>query len=193
MCPQKQCLSGKTDRLSGGTKQRLPPGGRDALRKYAGGIFLAKAGSKLRLRPGPKAPDGVGWGRMRCNEDTLNSSSRGLLPPLRGPPPSRREAVKSRRFPSEMPWRFDGHVHPPHVPRAAPVPTIFALNRTKSVQRTIRRTVSVAGWICRRIPVGTDVLGGPFPERYAALFRRCVRPPPGGGSRRSRVGENALR
>ena len=34
---------------------RLPPGGRDALRKYAGGIFLAKAGSKLCLRPGPKA------------------------------------------------------------------------------------------------------------------------------------------
>ena len=30
--------------------------GRDALRKYAGGIFLAKAGSKLCLRPGPKAP-----------------------------------------------------------------------------------------------------------------------------------------
>jgi len=29
--------------------------GRDALRKYAGGIFLAKAGSNLRLRPGPKA------------------------------------------------------------------------------------------------------------------------------------------
>ena len=37
--------------------QRLPPGGRDALRKYAGGIFLAKAGSKLCLRPGPKAGD----------------------------------------------------------------------------------------------------------------------------------------
>ena len=37
------------------TDQRLPPGGRDALRKYAGGIFLAKAGSKLCLRPGPKA------------------------------------------------------------------------------------------------------------------------------------------
>ena len=36
-------------------KIRLPPGGRDALRKYAGGIFLAKAGSKLCLRPGPKA------------------------------------------------------------------------------------------------------------------------------------------
>ena len=35
---------------------RLPPGGRDALRKYAGGIFLANAGSKLCLRPGPKAP-----------------------------------------------------------------------------------------------------------------------------------------
>ena len=35
--------------------QRLPPGGRDALRKYACGIFLAKAGSKLCLRPGPKA------------------------------------------------------------------------------------------------------------------------------------------
>ena len=29
-------------------------GGRDALRKYASGIFLAKAGSKLCLRPGPK-------------------------------------------------------------------------------------------------------------------------------------------
>ena len=26
-CPQKQCLSGKTDSLSGRTKQRLPPGG----------------------------------------------------------------------------------------------------------------------------------------------------------------------
>ena len=36
-------------------RNRLPPGGRDALRKYAGGIFLAKAGSKLCLRPGPKA------------------------------------------------------------------------------------------------------------------------------------------
>jgi hypothetical protein len=35
--------------------ERLPPGGRDALRKYAGGIFLAKAGIKLCLRPGPKA------------------------------------------------------------------------------------------------------------------------------------------
>ena len=34
---------------------RLPPGGRDALKKYACGIFLAKAGSKLYLRPGPKA------------------------------------------------------------------------------------------------------------------------------------------
>ena len=34
---------------------RLPPGGRDALRKYACGIFLAKAGSKLCLRPGSKA------------------------------------------------------------------------------------------------------------------------------------------
>ena len=34
---------------------RLPPGGRDALRKYACGIFLAKAGSKLCLRPWPKA------------------------------------------------------------------------------------------------------------------------------------------
>ena len=34
---------------------RLHPGGRDALRKYACGIFLAKAGSKLCLRPGPKA------------------------------------------------------------------------------------------------------------------------------------------
>ena len=34
---------------------RLPPGGRDALRKYAYGIFLAKAGSKLCLRPGQKA------------------------------------------------------------------------------------------------------------------------------------------
>ena len=32
-----------------------PPRGRDALRQYAGGILLAKAGSKLRLRPGPKA------------------------------------------------------------------------------------------------------------------------------------------
>ena len=39
----------------GCTYPRLPPGGRDALRKYAGGIFLAKAGSKLCLRPGPKA------------------------------------------------------------------------------------------------------------------------------------------
>ncbi len=29
--------------------------GRDALRKHAGGMFLAKAGSKLRLRPGPQA------------------------------------------------------------------------------------------------------------------------------------------
>jgi len=29
--------------------------GRDALRKYAVGIFLAKAESKLCLRPGPKA------------------------------------------------------------------------------------------------------------------------------------------
>ena len=29
-------------------------GGRDALRKYASGIFLAKVGSKLCLRPGPK-------------------------------------------------------------------------------------------------------------------------------------------
>ena len=28
------------------------PGGRDALRKHAGGMFLAKAGSNLRLRPG---------------------------------------------------------------------------------------------------------------------------------------------
>ena len=28
--------------------------GRDALRKHAGGMFLAKAGSKLCLRPGPK-------------------------------------------------------------------------------------------------------------------------------------------
>ena len=37
------------------TYERLPPGGRDALRKYAGSIFLAKAGSKLCLRPGPKA------------------------------------------------------------------------------------------------------------------------------------------
>jgi len=40
------------------TYERLPPGGRDALRKYAGGIFLAKAGSKLCLRPGPKATEG---------------------------------------------------------------------------------------------------------------------------------------
>ena len=39
---------------------RLPPGGCDALRKYAGGIFLAKAGSKLCLRPGPKADGGAG-------------------------------------------------------------------------------------------------------------------------------------
>ena len=36
---------------------RLLPGGRDALRKYAGGIFLVKAGSKLCLRPGPKAAE----------------------------------------------------------------------------------------------------------------------------------------
>ena len=28
------------------------PGGRDALRKHAGGMFLAKAGSNLRWRPG---------------------------------------------------------------------------------------------------------------------------------------------
>ena len=38
-----------------GRSVKLPPGGRDALRKYAGGIFLAKAGSKPCLRPGPKA------------------------------------------------------------------------------------------------------------------------------------------
>ena len=28
---------------------RLPPSGRDALRKYAGGMFLAQAGSKAML------------------------------------------------------------------------------------------------------------------------------------------------
>ena len=42
-------------KINGNLAVRLPPGGRDALRKYAGGIFLAKAGSKLCLRPGPKA------------------------------------------------------------------------------------------------------------------------------------------
>ena len=39
--------------------KRLLPRGSDALRKYAGGIFLAKAGSKLCLQPGPKAGNGV--------------------------------------------------------------------------------------------------------------------------------------
>ena len=43
------------------------PKGRDALSKRAGGTFVAKAGSKLCLRPGPKAgtanlPRGRDWG-----------------------------------------------------------------------------------------------------------------------------------
>ena len=51
---------------------RLPPRGRDALRKYAGGIFLAQAGSKLCLRPGPKAVakrlrESAAWGE--CVKD----------------------------------------------------------------------------------------------------------------------------
>ena len=50
---------------------RLPLWGRDALRKYAGGISLAKAGSRLCLRPGPKAGAarrlrGVSRRRQRC-------------------------------------------------------------------------------------------------------------------------------
>ena len=58
--------------------RRLPPGGRDALRKYAGGIFLAKAGSKLCLRPGPKR-----WRSTRYNKVSANRTSRGLLPSRR--------------------------------------------------------------------------------------------------------------
>ena len=50
--------SGKAHTPKAARVLRLPPGGRDALRKYAGGIFLAKAGSKLCLRPGPKAGAG---------------------------------------------------------------------------------------------------------------------------------------
>ena len=49
--------------------------GRDALRKYAGGIFLAKAGSNLRLRPGLKA---VAKQLRDCFERKTN-----LLQPLR--------------------------------------------------------------------------------------------------------------
>ena len=59
---------------------RLPPGGRDALRKYASGIFFAKAGSTLCLRPGPKAVAVGDWGRARYYKVNLNSKSRGLLP-----------------------------------------------------------------------------------------------------------------
>ena len=62
-------------------------GGRDALRKYAGGIFLAQAGSKLCLRPGPKAGaerlrESVAWGG--------GVLERSLPPPRasRGHPPS---------------------------------------------------------------------------------------------------------
>ncbi|MBR0326489.1 MAG: hypothetical protein IIX09_01660, partial [Clostridia bacterium] len=65
-------------RRNGG--ERLPPGGRDALRKYAGGIFLAKAGSKLCLRPGLKAVAVGDRGRARYNEVNLNPKLRRLLP-----------------------------------------------------------------------------------------------------------------
>ena len=57
---------------------RLPPGGRDALRKYAGGIFLAKAGSKLCLRPGQNR-----WRRARYDKVSAHRTSRGLLPSRR--------------------------------------------------------------------------------------------------------------
>ena len=97
-------------------------GGRDALRKYASGIFLAKAGSKLCLRPGPKGKpppyiytsslftlhfsfflssvgslrEGAGAVR-RLKENALcylcaNISSAGSFHRYRGPPPSQREA-----------------------------------------------------------------------------------------------------
>ena len=90
------------------------------------------------LREG--APDGVGWGRMRCDEETLNPSLRGLLPPLRGPPPSRREAVKSRRFPNDMRRRFGG------TPGRSS-PTAKQEIASISVQRMICGGGSAAGWI----------------------------------------------
>ena len=50
---------------------------------------------KGSLREG--APDWVGWGRARWNKTYINLKSRGLLPPLRDPPSSRRKAL-ARRF-----------------------------------------------------------------------------------------------
>ena len=52
---------------------RLPPSGRDALRKYAGGMFLAQAGSKAML-----ATWAEGSRRRRVGE----KASGGETPPL---------------------------------------------------------------------------------------------------------------
>ena len=52
LCPQKQCLSGKSDRLSGRTNQRLPPGGssrRSRVRESA--LRYNQYKSKVALAP----------------------------------------------------------------------------------------------------------------------------------------------
>ena len=51
---------------------RLPRGGRDALRKYAGGMFLAKAGSKLRLRQGRRLSAELTEGECRRGKSALS-------------------------------------------------------------------------------------------------------------------------
>ena len=67
MCPQNQCLSGKANRLSGRTNQRLPPGGssrrsrvrESALRYNQYKSKVARAPSvTLRVPPHPLA-DGI--------------------------------------------------------------------------------------------------------------------------------------
>ena len=84
LCPQKQCLSGKEDRLSGRTNQRLPPGGssrRSRVRESA--LRYNQYKSKVARAPSVT---------LRSEPPKLISFASGN--PCRVPPPSRREAFR---------------------------------------------------------------------------------------------------
>ena len=83
LCPQKQCLSGKVDRLLGRTNQRLPPGGssrRSRVRESA--LRYNQYKSKVARAPSVT---------LRSEPPKLISFASGN--PCRVPPSSRRKAM----------------------------------------------------------------------------------------------------
>lgn len=83
LCPQKQCLSGKVDRLLGRTNQRLPPGGssrRSRVRESA--LRYNQYKSKVARAPSVT---------LRSEPPKLISFASGN--PCRVPPSSRRKAI----------------------------------------------------------------------------------------------------